>query len=117
VLSGAKPRASDVVLVLGHGPGIGLLEAAARSRNVIGVDPSELMREVARRRCADLIGQGRVRLEPRDAAGTGEPDASGDVALAVNDVIWPDRSAGFAELHRVLRRPHAAVRAPEISLL
>jgi hypothetical protein len=74
------------------------------------------MREVARRRCADLIGQGRVRLEPRDAAGTGEPDASGDVVLAVNDVIWPGRSAGFAELHRVLRprRPHAAVRAPEM---
>jgi arsenite methyltransferase len=74
------------------------------------------MREVARRRCADLIGQGRVRLEPRDAAGTGEPDASGDVVLAVNDVIWPGRSAGFAELQRVLRprRPHAADRAPEM---
>ena len=62
------------------------------------------MRDAARRRCAALIEQGKVRLEPGDAEHTAQSDASVDVVLAVNNVqIWPDWTAGFAELHRVLR--------------
>lgn len=94
----------DVVLVLGPGPGIGLQEAGMRSGHVIGIDPSEVMRAAARRRCADLISQSRVRVASGVAADTGQPDSSVDVVLAVNNVqIWPDWRAGFAELHRVLR--------------
>ncbi|MEN3265701.1 MAG: hypothetical protein V7646_2595 [Pseudonocardia sp.] len=78
--------------------------AGTQSGHVIGIEPSPTMREAARRRCAGLIGQGRVRIEPGGAADTGQPDAAVDVVLAVNNVqIWPDRRAGLAELHRVLR--------------
>jgi arsenite methyltransferase len=94
----------DVVLVLGPGPGIGLEAAARRSRHVIGIDPSEVMLRAARRRGAELIEEGRLRLVRGVAADTGQADASTDVVLAVNSVqIWPDWQAAFAELHRVLR--------------
>ncbi|MGH3914810.1 MAG: class I SAM-dependent methyltransferase [Pseudonocardiaceae bacterium] len=94
----------EVVLVLGHGPGIGLRAAGKRSGQVIGIDPSALMREAAGRRCGELIRQGRVRLASGVAQDTGLPDATVDVVLTVNNVaLWPDWPAGFAELHRVLR--------------
>lgn len=94
----------DVVLVVGPGPGVGLRAAGERARLAIGIEPSAVMREAARRRCADLVSAGRVRIEPGVAARTGQADASVDVVIAVNNIqLWPDRSAGLAELHRVLR--------------
>ena len=94
----------DVVLALGPGPGIGLQAAGARSRHVIGIDPSEVMLQAAGRRCAKLIEQGRVQLVRGLAEDTGQADVSVDVVLAVNSVqIWPDWQAGFAEVYRVLR--------------
>jgi len=94
----------DVVLVVGPGPGIGLQAAGTRSGQVIGIEPSAVMREAAGRRCAELIRQGRVRLGPGTAQDTGLPDATVDVVLAVNNVhLWSDWHAGFTELRRVLR--------------
>lgn len=94
----------DVVLVLGPGPGIGLDAAGRRSGQVIGVEPSEVMLASCRRRSADLVERGAVRLVQGVADDTGQPAGSMDVVLAVNNVqIWPDWRAGFAELHRVLR--------------
>ncbi len=93
----------DVVLVLGPGPGIGLEAAAGRAGHVIGIDPSEVMLASCRRRCAEQIRRGTVRLAPGSADDTGQPAESVDVVIAVNNVqIWPDWHAGFAELHRVL---------------
>lgn len=100
----AAPGPDDVVLVVGPGPGVGLRAAGERARLAIGVDPSAVMREAARRRCAELVAAGRVRVDPGTAADTGQPDASVDVVIAVNNVqLWPDRTAGFHELRRVLR--------------
>lgn len=94
----------DVVLVVGPGPGVGLEAAARRSERVIGLDPSEVMLASCRRRCAELIRGGTVRLVQGVAEDTFQPAESVDVVLAVNNVqIWPDWGAGFAELHRVLR--------------
>lgn len=94
----------DVVLVVGPGPGIGLQAAGTRSGHVVGIEPSAVMRDAAGRRCAELISQGRVRVDPGMAQDTRLPDAAVDVVLAVNNVhIWPDWHAGFTELHRVLR--------------
>ncbi|RSM73040.1 SAM-dependent methyltransferase [Kibdelosporangium aridum] len=94
----------EVVVVLGHGPGIGLEAAGMKSRHVIGIEPSRTMRDVAARRCKELIGEGRVTVRDGAADRTGQADDSVDVVLAVNNVqIWPDWRAGFGELHRVLR--------------
>jgi SAM-dependent methyltransferase len=95
---------TETVLVLGPGPGIGLAAAGTRAALAIGVEPSELMRESSRRRCARLIEQGRVRVVAGDAERTGQDDASVDVLFSVNNVmLWPDREAGLAEAFRVLR--------------
>ncbi|MFI9612943.1 class I SAM-dependent methyltransferase [Streptomyces sp. NPDC052023] len=100
----AAPAEQDVVLVIGPGPGVGLGAAAQRSAHVVGVDPSDVMLAMARRRCAPLIRRGRLRLSPGTAARTGQPDASVDVVISVNNLqLWPDVPAALAELHRVLR--------------
>ncbi|MEV8533874.1 class I SAM-dependent methyltransferase [Streptomyces sp. NPDC051211] len=91
-------------MVLGPGPGVGLEAAARRCAHVIGVDPSDVMLAMARRRCAPLIARGRLRLAVGTAARTGEADTSVDVVISVNNLqLWPDVPAGLAELHRVLR--------------
>lgn len=104
VVALAAPAEQDVVVVIGPGPGVGLVAAAGRSGHVIGIDPSDLMLAMARRRCASLIAQGRVRLALGTAARTGEPDASADLVISVNNLqLWPDVPGALAELHRVLR--------------
>lgn len=58
------------------------------------------MRAMAQRRCAPLIARDRVRL----AAGTGRPDTSVDVVIAVNNLqLWRGIPAALAGFHRVLR--------------
>jgi arsenite methyltransferase len=104
VVEVAAPGPAEHVLVLGPGPGIGLRAAAERAGSVVGVDPSEEMLRRCRHECAAAIAAGTVRLRPGSAAHTGQPAASVDVVLSVNNVqLWDDRAAGFAELCRVLR--------------
>lgn len=100
----AELSPDETVLVLGPGPGVGLRAAARRCDRVVGVDPSELMLATCRRRNADLVDSGVVQLRLGDAEHTGQPDASVEVVLSVNNVmLWPDWHAGFTELRRILR--------------
>ena len=94
------------VLVVGHGPGLGLrLAAAAVSPGglVIGIDPSSVMRQMATARCAAAVAAGVVKLREGTAEDTGCVDASVDAVISVNNVMLWDRRAGFDELVRVLR--------------
>jgi len=98
-------RPGQRVLVLGHGPGVGVALAAAAvgaSGHVVGVDPSSAMTTMATRRCRSEIAQGRVQLAPGTAEDTGFTAASADVVISVNNVMLWDRAAGFAEVRRVL---------------
>jgi arsenite methyltransferase len=71
---------------------------------VVGVDPSETMLIAAKHRSLDLVESGKVQLIQGDAASTHQPDASANVVLSVNNVqLWPDRQAGLAEVHRILK--------------
>lgn len=100
----ADLNATDAVVVLGPGPGVGLYEAATRAEHVVGVDPSELMLATCRRRCAEFIARGTVELIHGDAGHVGRPDASADVVLSVNNVtLWPNWPHAFTGLHRILR--------------
>lgn len=94
------------VLAIGFGTGQGLTMAAEIVRpdgHVIGVEPSGVMRQAAAQRCAAEIAAGLVVLREGSAERTGCPDASIDVATSVNNVMLWEPSAGFAEVHRVLR--------------
>jgi arsenite methyltransferase len=94
----ARLTAEETVLVVGPGPGIGLLAAAERARTVIGVDPSPQMLARCHERCPGAI------VRAGSAEHTGQESASVEIVLSVNNVqLWDDRAAGFAELYRVLR--------------
>ncbi|HEU4947223.1 MAG TPA: class I SAM-dependent methyltransferase [Kribbella sp.] len=100
----AQLQPKDHVLVIGPGPGVGLLAAGKRAAIVVGVDPSETMLTASRQRCADLIETGKVQLIQGDAEHTHQPDQSANVVLSVNNVeLWPDRKAALTEIHRVLK--------------
>ncbi|OZM74267.1 SAM-dependent methyltransferase [Amycolatopsis antarctica] len=102
VVEVARPGAEETVLVLGPGPGVGLLAAARRSGTVVGVDPSAEMVARCRERCA-AAGRAGVELRTGSAAATGQASGSVDVLLSVNNVqLWTDRNAGFTEAFRVL---------------
>ena len=67
-------RPGHRVLEVGPGPGLGLRLAAAEvspGGQVIGVDPSAVMREMATARCASLIADGVVTLVDGTAERTG----------------------------------------------
>lgn len=57
----AAVTAREVVLVVGPGPGVGLDAAGRCAQQVIGVDPSAVMRQAAARRGADPAGPGADR--------------------------------------------------------
>jgi ubiquinone/menaquinone biosynthesis C-methylase UbiE len=99
-------RTGAHVLVVGHGPGVGVAlaaDAVAPDGHVVGVDPSATMRTMAADRCAAQIAAGLVELRDGGAEHTGCGEAVMDAVISVNNVMLWDRPAGFAELHRVLR--------------
>ncbi|MPY77844.1 MAG: methyltransferase domain-containing protein [Actinophytocola sp.] len=100
----AALTATDIVLVLGPGPGVGLRAAAKRARHTTGVDPSEDMLRACVDRCHDLVHAGKVGVRNGSAEATGANDDAFDVVLSVNNIqLWDDLTAGLAEVHRVLR--------------
>ncbi|WP_190817846.1 class I SAM-dependent methyltransferase [Saccharopolyspora pogona] len=96
----ARLTGGEEVLVIGPGPGVGLLAAGEQAARVVAIEPSPRMRQAASRRCAAMSN---VTVQDGTAAETGQPDAAFDVVLSVNNVqLWPDRATALAELHRVL---------------
>lgn len=96
-------RPGDRVLEIGFGPGVAVAELArlAHEGRVCGIDHSETMLRMARRRNAAAIRAGRVdlrlaRVEEMPAWG-----APFDRVLSVNCVqFWSDPAARLAELRR-----------------
>jgi arsenite methyltransferase len=105
-VAAAQLQPGERVLVVGHGPGVGLALAAAAvgpSGHVVGIDPSETMRRMAASRCAAEIRDGNVELRAGTAERTGCQSAGVDAVIAVNNVMLWELDPGFAELARVLR--------------
>lgn len=97
---------SDSVLEIGPGPGLGLQLAAARAYEgwIVGVDRSETMLEMARRRNRALIEAGRIELHLGSANRLPFDDATFDKAMTINSHhIWPDPVVGLREIKRALR--------------
>jgi ubiquinone/menaquinone biosynthesis C-methylase UbiE len=98
-------RASEKLLEVGFGPGVGieLLAAAAPMGRIAGVDPSKEMLEQAARRNAAAIRVGAVVLEHGTVASMPFADDAFDTVLAINSMqVWPDAAAGLREIRRVL---------------
>ena len=105
-VAAAQLQPGEDVLVVGHGPGVGLALAAGAvglTGHVVGVDPSETMRRMAAGRCAAEIRDGTVELRAGTAESTGCQGAGIDAVISVNNVMLWDLESGFSELARVLR--------------
>ncbi len=96
----------DRALEVGFGGGA-LLErlcGEASAGLVTGVELSDEMLALARKRLSGEIAAGRLVLERGSVEALPFGDAQFDKACSVNTVyFWPDLAAGLAELRRVLR--------------
>jgi SAM-dependent methyltransferase len=97
---------TDRVLEIEFGPGIAIgdLSRLAIRGRVVGIDHSDVMVEVARRRNAVAVRASRVDLRLGSVAAL--PDLGGpmDKVLAVNSMgFWPDPVASLTELRAMLR--------------
>jgi len=97
---------TERVIELGCGPGVAVAALADRATRglVVGVDQSEVVIGQARRRNADAIRQGRVRLIHAPVERLQVTDGPFDAALAVNTVgMWPDLATRLREIGQRLR--------------
>ena len=97
---------TDRVIELGCGPGVAVAALAGRATRglVVGVDHSEVVIAQARRRNADAIRRGRVRLIHTPVQRLQVTEGPFDAALAVNTVgMWPEPTARLREIGQRLR--------------
>ena len=105
VLEALAPSSGERVIDIGTGPGFLALEFAGRVGpvgDVLGVDISDPMLQLARARCADMP---QVRFETGDVTKLPVGDASFDVAASVQVFEYVgDVQAALVEMYRVLRQ-------------
>lgn len=100
-------RPGDKVLEIGFGPGVGIEHVHERlsgSGLIVGVDPSDVMLEMAKSRNAAAVERGTAALLKGSVSQIPYGDAFFDKAYAMNSFhLWPDQEAGLREVRRVLR--------------
>jgi ubiquinone/menaquinone biosynthesis C-methylase UbiE len=99
-------RQRDHVLDIGcgHGRGLEILAARASKGRIAGVDPSELMTEIAVARNRALVKARRVEVSIAAADALPFADASFDKALCVHVIyFWEQLDASLQEIARVLK--------------
>jgi ubiquinone/menaquinone biosynthesis C-methylase UbiE len=105
-VSVADVQPVDSVLEIGFGAGkaIALLAEKTSSGSVTGVDLSPTMVRHARTRNARAVRAGRVLLQQADAAQLPFADQQFNKVISIHSLyFWPERSAVFAEIFRVLK--------------
>ncbi|MEI7617370.1 MAG: class I SAM-dependent methyltransferase [Actinomycetota bacterium] len=101
----ANPRSDANVVMIGCGPGVGVVAGARRTPNgmVIGLDPSAVMVERTRTRTRRARVEHLTRVEQAAAELLPVPDRSQDAVVSVNNIqLWKDRAVGLDECVRVL---------------
>lgn len=104
-----KPGEQLVDLGCGRG-GTGLWLARAFNARLIGVDVSPRALEMAQRRAADFLPDGRVEFRQATFEQTGLPSGCADGVVSMDALPFAfDRDAALAELRRILRPGARAV--------
>jgi SAM-dependent methyltransferase len=98
ILAGYANTSTPAVVDLGSGTGLSSRWAAQWASSVIGIEPNDDMRQVARSR--PLPG---IEYRARLAQDTGLPPAGTDVVLVVQAMHWMEPTSTLAEAARVLR--------------
>jgi ubiquinone/menaquinone biosynthesis C-methylase UbiE len=94
------------VLEVGFGPGVAIQYAAERATrgHVSGIDCSDAMLQMARKRNASGLAKGVVDLTKGDVQSLPYADDSFDRAFAIHCIyFWRDPAACLREIRRVLR--------------
>lgn len=83
-----NPRPDANVLMIGCGPGVGVVASARRASNgmVSGLDPSEVMAERTRTRCRRARVEKNTRVERAATESIPLPDHSQDAVVSVNNI-------------------------------
>jgi ubiquinone/menaquinone biosynthesis C-methylase UbiE len=100
-----KVQEADRVLEIGFGPGwaIERVAAVATAGFVAGVEHSQTMVQVATKRNAAVVREGRLVLQQGSALALPYETGSFNKVLVVNSLHhWPERLAGLLEAWRVL---------------
>ena len=109
-LDALAPRAREAVLDVGCGPGLLLADIArlvGPYGHALGIDASEDMIALARRRCAGLEA---VELKVARAEALPESDASFDSAACTQVLLYvPEVAEALAEMYRILKPGGRAV--------
>ncbi|HZO75322.1 MAG TPA: methyltransferase domain-containing protein [Ktedonobacteraceae bacterium] len=103
---------TDTVLEIGFGAGQGIKLAAAQAceGHVMGIDLSEDMVRVARRRNAQAARAGRVMLSQGSITALPFEDQQFDKIMTIHTVyFWSESLQAFSELYRVLKPGGRAV--------
>jgi SAM-dependent methyltransferase len=98
-------EAGEAVLEIGCGHGRTLARVARTPCSFLaGIDPSEVMVRLARRRLRRWIEAGRAEISLAASSALPYPDARFDAALAVHVLyFWKDPIGDLREIRRVLR--------------
>jgi arsenite methyltransferase len=100
-------QVGERVLDVGSGPGLLTAEmarAVGPAGHVTGLDVSDAMLAISRRRSSDLDRAGRPSFVKADAAALPFPDATFDAATSIQVYEYvADLPSALADLHRVLR--------------
>ena len=100
-------RPGDKILEVGFGPGVAVQHVHERLGGdgfVVGIDPSDVMLEMAKTRNADAVARGTVVLREGTVTQIPYGDEFFDKVYAMNSFhLWPDKPAGLREVRRVLK--------------
>ena len=99
-------QAEEHILEIGFGPGVAIQYAAqqAVTGQVAGIDSSDTMVQVARKRNAAAIKSGRVDLRQGEVSSLPYPDASFEKAFTIHCLyFWVKPIESLKEVRRVLK--------------
>lgn len=106
VIAALDVRRSHSVLEIGSGPGEALAAVSAQAGDgrVVGVDVSDLMASVARRRNRAAVARGQVEVVVGDIASIDLEEASLDRIFSVHCIyFWRDADSVLTKLAAALR--------------
>jgi SAM-dependent methyltransferase len=96
----ARVTRPHLVVDLGSGTGLSTRIWADRADQVIGIEPSDDMRQQAAKQSAHLSN---VRYQHGLSTATGLPDNGADIVTASQSLHWMEPTGTFAEVVRILR--------------
>jgi ubiquinone/menaquinone biosynthesis C-methylase UbiE len=99
----AKLEMAERVVDLGCGSGLSMVMWVARTRSIIGVEPSQDMRREAERRCSKLFSPDALTWTGAEADATPITSNSVDIVTASQSFHWMNPQTTLAEVARILR--------------